>query len=62
MGQESFPDATTVGAFNMRDAARYVGLGESRMQDLIKSEEIAVRRFGRRIIIARAELDRWLGG
>jgi excisionase family DNA binding protein len=47
-------------AFNVGQAARYVGLGETRFRQLLRSGAVSARRFGRRVIIARAELDRWL--
>jgi excisionase family DNA binding protein len=48
-------------AFNVRDSARYVGLGETKFRELLRSGMIASRRAGRRVIVARAELDRFIG-
>jgi excisionase family DNA binding protein len=47
-------------AFNITEAARYVGLGETRFRELLRSGAVSSRRYGRRVIIAKAELDRWL--
>jgi excisionase family DNA binding protein len=48
-------------AFNVRDGARYVSLGETKFRELLRSGMIVSRRAGRRVIIAKAELDRFLG-
>jgi excisionase family DNA binding protein len=50
----------TRAAFNIAEAARYVGLGETRFRELLRSKAISARRYGRRVIIAKAELDKWL--
>jgi excisionase family DNA binding protein len=47
---------------NVVEAACYVGLGETRFRELLRSGAIGARRVGRRYVIARAELDRWLSG
>jgi excisionase family DNA binding protein len=48
-------------AFNVRDGARYLGLGETKFRELLRSGMIGCRRAGRRVIIPRSELDRFLG-
>lgn len=47
-------------AFNVADGAAYVGLGETRFRELLRTNEIKSKVWGRRRIIAKAELDRWL--
>jgi excisionase family DNA binding protein len=48
-------------AFNVRDGAKYVGVGQTLFRQLLRSGAIASRRAGRRVIVAKAELDRFLG-
>jgi excisionase family DNA binding protein len=48
-------------AFNIADAARYIGLGPTKFRELLRAGTIGCRRAGRRVIVARAELDRFLG-
>lgn len=50
-------------AFNRPEAARYLGVGTNKLDELIGTGEIKTKRAGvgaRRIVIPRAELDRWL--
>lgn len=47
-------------AFNVAEAARYIGLGETKFRELLRDGTIGFRRAGRRVIIPRAELDRFL--
>jgi excisionase family DNA binding protein len=55
-------EKTERAALNVIDAARYVGIGETRFRDLLRSGAIGSRRVGRRYVIAKVELDRWLSG
>jgi excisionase family DNA binding protein len=48
-------------AFNIADAARYIGLGETLFRQLLRAGTIRHRKAGRRVIVAKAELDRFLG-
>lgn len=47
-------------AFNIADAAAYLGLGPTKFRELLRSGEIASRRVGRRVIVAKSTLDRFL--
>jgi excisionase family DNA binding protein len=54
--QKNIPAA----AFDVRGGAQYVGLGETKFREKLRNGEIRSRRCGRRHIISRADLDRWL--
>lgn len=51
---------TPPNAFNVADAAAYLGVGETLFRQLLRAGTISHRRAGRRIIIARGALDRYL--
>lgn len=48
------------GAFTAAEAARYLGIGEHQMLQLLREREIPAIRLGRRWIVSRKALDRWL--
>ena len=48
--------------YTVEEVARRLGLGRSATYDAIRRGQIPARRIGRRILIPRAELERWLGG
>jgi excisionase family DNA binding protein len=49
-------------AFNVGGGARYLGVGETRFRALLRSGAIASRKYGRRVIVSKIALDRWLAG
>ena len=50
-----------VGAFNVSQAARYIGVSKPTLLKLIHREsEIPHKRVGKRVIISKAALDAWL--
>lgn len=49
-------------AFNRKQAARYLGLSENTLVKLIQSGRVKQIKIDRRVIIAKAELDRFLEG
>jgi excisionase family DNA binding protein len=53
--------ATPPAGFDVEDAAAYLGLGATKFRELLRNETIRHRKVGRRLVIARAELDRFLG-
>ena len=44
--------------FNVREAAKYIGVSAPTMLKLLS--EIPHRRFGKRVIVAKTTLDKWL--
>lgn len=52
--------ANEVGAFNVRTGARYIGVSAPTFLKLLP--ELPHRRVGKRVVIAKAVLDRWLEG
>jgi len=54
-------DRAQPSAFNVADAAAYLGVGETLFRQLLRSGAIASRHAGRRVIISKAALDRYLG-
>lgn len=48
-------------AFNIRDGAAYLGVGQTLFRQLLRSGTIVSRHAGRRVIISKAALDRYLG-
>lgn len=53
-------DANQAGAFAPAGAAHYIAVSRSTLYELIKAGEIRPIKLGRRTIIARSELDRFL--
>lgn len=47
-------------AFDVMGAARYIGMGKTSLYAEIKAGNIVAKRFGRRTVIPRSELDNWL--
>jgi|LSQX01.3.fsa_nt_gb excisionase family DNA binding protein len=43
--------------FDVREAAKYIGLSERTVRTLIANGELRVARFGRSVRIAREDLD-----
>ena len=48
-------------AFNVRDGAAYLGVGETLFRQLLRAGTISHRKVGRRVIVSKAALDRFLG-
>ena len=48
-------------AYSVPDAARLIGMGVSKVWEMISSGEIRSVRLGRRTVITRRELERLLG-
>jgi excisionase family DNA binding protein len=48
-------------AFNIRDGAAYLGVGETLFRQLLRAGTISHRKAGRRVIVSKAALDRFLG-
>lgn len=48
------------GALGRRGAALYLAISLSKLDELLRSGELRSRRVGRRVVIARAELERFL--
>lgn len=53
-------DSHDKGAFTVDDGCEYIAIGRTLMYELIRSGEIRVIKIGRRTLITRAELDRFL--
>ena len=50
-------------AFNRREAAKYLGLSLTLLDDLLRTGELKSRAGGkRRVVISRAACDAWLSG
>ncbi|MGL4609250.1 MAG: excisionase family DNA-binding protein [Trueperaceae bacterium] len=50
-----------VGAFNVRSAAKYIGVSAPTLLKLIHdTKEIPHKRVGKRVIVPKAALDAWL--
>jgi excisionase family DNA binding protein len=49
-----------IAAYTLAGAARYISVSKPTMSKLLP--EIPHRRFGKRIIIPKSSLDRWLEG
>lgn len=48
-------------AFSIPDAARVLSIGQSLLKEQVRTGKIRGVRIGRRLIIPRAELERFLG-
>ena len=46
----------------MNDAARYLGVGRSKLYELVRTREIRSIRVGRRILIPTLALNAYIGG
>jgi excisionase family DNA binding protein len=46
----------------MNDAARYLGVGRSKLYELVRTRQIRSIRVGRRILIPTHELDAYISG
>ena len=56
MGKEDYR-----AAFNLTQAAKYIGISTPTLLDIIRSGEIATHRIGkRRWLISKVVLDNWL--
>lgn len=54
-------EAVLPAAFDLSAAARYVGLGSSEsMRYLVRTKRVVAVKVGRRILIRRQDLDRFL--
>jgi excisionase family DNA binding protein len=49
-------------AFNKKEAAQYIGVSDKTIGKLLKEGAIRCIRVGSRVLIAKAELDRFLIG
>lgn len=59
---EQTPKPSEKGAYNLQEAAAYVGMGRDAFREnVVQAGEIKVIYAGGRKMIAKAELDRWLG-
>ncbi|BCC04944.1 prophage CP4-57 regulatory family protein [Bacillus cereus] len=54
-GLESFPDILTV-----MELKEYLGIGREQAYTLVKTEDFPVKRIGRRILIYKPNLIKWL--
>jgi excisionase family DNA binding protein len=53
---------TKTGALNVAKAAHYIGTSKPTLLRILKDGEIPHRRYGKRVFIAKAALDKWLEG
>lgn len=56
----TFRSAGMPGAYDRRGAAHYLAISLSKIDELLRSGALKSRRVGRRVVIARVELDRFL--
>lgn len=54
------PETISPGALAIPDAAAYLGVSEGTIFNLIRSNRLAKVKIGRRTVIARSELDRFI--
>jgi excisionase family DNA binding protein len=54
--------AKNAGALNTSQAARYIGVSRPLLQRLLEEGSIPHRNLGKRKLISKAVLDRWLEG
>jgi len=47
-------------ALSVREAARLIGIGPTKIYELFASGEIVPRKIGRRSVVLRADLERFL--
>lgn len=47
---------------NIKQGAAYMGVSPNTFRKLLASGEIYYRKIGRRVVIARSELDRYMAG
>ena len=47
-------------AYNLSEAAKIIGISKPTMSRMLKDGEIQHRRYGRRLLISRSALERWL--
>ncbi|MEP9354851.1 helix-turn-helix domain-containing protein [Xanthobacter sp. KR7-65] len=47
------------GALGIRDAATYLGIGETKLKEEIREKRLEARKFGTRTLILREALDAW---
>lgn len=47
------------GAYSIRDAATYLGIGETKLKEEIREKRLEARKFGTRTLILREALDAW---
>lgn len=48
--------------FSPQEAARFLGVGKNAVYDAVNRGAIPSRRIGRRILISRMALEKWLEG
>ncbi len=57
------PDAVRQMGFNRPEAARYLGISLTLLDELVRSGKLPARTAGkRRVVISRAACDAWLNG
>jgi excisionase family DNA binding protein len=49
-------------AYTIRDAAKVVGIGRTKLYEAIKKGELPYKKLGRRTLILAADLRGWLDG
>ena len=47
----------TPAAFSINDAARYIGIGRTKLYELINNGELPVVNFGSRTLVRRVDLE-----
>lgn len=48
------------GCFGVEEARQYMGVGRTTMYELVRRADFPTVRIGKRIIIPKESLDRWL--
>jgi excisionase family DNA binding protein len=52
-----------VASFNVREAAKYIGISPPSVLRLLhEKKEIPFKRVGKRVLIPKAAIDKWLEG
>lgn len=54
MATHTTPERLT---YNLREAAKALGISETHLRQLIKKGEVPARKFGRRVLIHRSAID-----